>query len=90
MKRAERNKIKKWAASLSDEELEKEYFESVYDCLGSQTERMYELGYDISDIVEREKFENELCEISDIIESVCVERGIELWKSEEKDGGDIE
>lgn len=87
MRKADRERIKKWAESLSDEKLEEEYYKSVYDCLGSQTEEMYERGYDISDIVEREKFEKELCETSDIIESVCAERGIKLWESEEKEDG---
>lgn len=82
MKRGEKTKIKNWARKLSDEELEKEYYKSVYDCLGSQTEDMYELGYDIQDILEREKYEDYLCEYSDVIEMICQERGIELWKEE--------
>lgn len=54
MKRKERNSIIKWACTLTDEELEKEYYDAVLDSLGSQTERMYDLGYDISDIRDRE------------------------------------
>ena len=41
---------------------------------------MYDLGYDISDIRDREDYEKFLREKSDLLESVCKERGIELWK----------
>lgn len=57
MKRKERNSIIKWVCTLTDEELEKEYYDAVLDSLGSQTERMYDLGYDISDIRDREDYE---------------------------------
>ena len=57
MTKKERNEIIKFAEKLTDDELEKEYYDAVYRSLGSQTEHMYELGYDISDIVEREKYE---------------------------------
>lgn len=80
MRRKERNSIIKWACTLTDEELEKEYYDAVLDSLGSQTERMYDLGYDISDIRDREDYEKFLREKSDLLESVCKERGIELWK----------
>ena len=62
MKRKERNSIIKWACTLTDEELEKEYYDAVLDSLGSQTERMYDLGYDISDIRDREDYEKFLRE----------------------------
>lgn len=80
MKKSEREPIVKWAESVTDDELENEYYDSVYSYLGSQTEQMYELGYDISDIVEREKHEKYLCQRSDVLETLCVERGIKLWK----------
>ena len=70
MKRKERNSIIKWACTLTDEELEKEYYDAVLDSL----------GYDISDIRDREDYEKFLREKSDLLESVCKERGIELWK----------
>ena len=85
MKRKEKNKIIKWAAQLSDEELEAEYYKAVYDCLGSQTEEMYKRGYDIQDILEREKFEDYLCQRADVLEYICQERGIELWKENTND-----
>lgn len=52
MKKSEKNAIVKWASSLTDKELEKAYYEAVYDSLGSQAEVMYERGYDIRDIEE--------------------------------------
>lgn len=78
MKKSERNSIVKWSKSVTDDELEKEYYDSVYNSLGSQAEQMYELGYDISDIVEREKHEKYLSQRVDILETLCFERGIKL------------
>lgn len=80
MKKSERDAIIKWAASVTDEELEDEYYEVAFDSLGSQTERMYELGYDLVDIQEREKYEKDLCERSSLLEMLCEERGIRLWE----------
>ena len=40
---------------------------------------MYGLGYDISDIIERDKYEKYLCEYSDVLEYCCIKRGIKLW-----------
>ena len=80
MKKSERNSIVKWAESMTDRELEKEYYDSVYISLGSQAEKMYELGYDMVDIVEREKHEKYLCQRIDILESLCEKRGIKLWQ----------
>lgn len=80
MTKSERNQIIKWANTLTDEELENEYYDSIFDCLGSQTEEMYERGYDIQDIIEREKFEDFLCQQSDLLEMLCAQRGIKLWE----------
>ena len=80
MTKVERNKIVKWAESATDEELEKEYYDSVSNSLGSQAEDMYELGYDLADIKEREKYEKFLCQKSSLLEELCHKRNIELWK----------
>ena len=80
MKKSERNKILKWADSLSNEELEIEYYDSVLDSLGSLSEEMYDLGYDIRDIQEREKHEIFLLQRSNLLCELCKKRGIELWK----------
>ena len=76
----ERNEIIKFAEKLTNEELEKEYYNSVYDSIGSQSEKMYELGYDIVDIVERENYEKYLGQRANILEDLCVQREINLWE----------
>ena len=80
MKKAERNEIVKWANSLTDEELEDEYYKAVNDSLGSQTEDMYELGYDIADIYDREEYEKFLFQKSNLLEELCEKRGLKLWE----------
>lgn len=80
MNKREYAKLKKWTDTLTDEELEKEYYDAVFDTLGSQAEEMYERGYDIADILEREKYEKWLSIQSDMLEMICSERGIKLWE----------
>lgn len=84
MTKSERNKIIKWANTLTDEELEKEYYRAVYDTLGSESEIMYERGYDIHDITYREKYEDWLDQKCDLLERICYERGIELWGDDDE------
>ena len=83
MKVHEKNEILQKAAFWSDEKLKSEYYDSVHNCLGSQAERMEELGYEASDIRERRKIEDYLCDVSDLLEEICVRRGIELWQEDE-------
>ena len=78
MKREDRDALIKWANTLTDKELEKEYYNAVFDCLGSQCEDMYELGYDMRDIEERRQYEKYLGEKSSLLGRLCEERGIEL------------
>lgn len=59
---------------------QKEYYDAVFDTLGSQAEEMYERGYDEVDIREREKYERWLSRRSDMLEEICQERGIKLWE----------
>lgn len=80
MTKSERNKIIKWANTLTDDELEEEYYRAVYDTLGSQAEEMYERGWDMQDIIEREKYEKWLGHRADLLESLCYGRGIKLWE----------
>ena len=82
MTQKERNAFIKWEKGLSNTELETEYYNAVYDSLGSQTEAMYELGYDMRDIQEREEFEKFLCIKADILENECLLRGIKLWEKQ--------
>ena len=84
MKRLERNSFIKWTNTLSDKKLKDKYYAAVYDSLGSQTDEMYELGYDMRDIKEREWYEKYLCEKADSIENICVERGIGLWDEDKE------
>lgn len=80
MKRRERIQLTKWADELSDKDLEDAYYDAVYDCLGSKAEKMYERGYDPIDIEEQEKCEKYLSEKADMLERLCMERGIKLWE----------
>jgi hypothetical protein len=80
MTKKQRNEIIKWASTLTDDQLENEYYDAVYDSLGSQTEEMYELGYDIADILEREEHEDYLDKRTDLLGRLCEERGIKLWE----------
>ena len=79
MTKSEKNKIRKWASTLTDDELEKEYYRASLDTLGSQAEAMYEQGWDMQDIIEREKYEKWLGQKADLLEMLCYERGIKLW-----------
>lgn len=80
MKRREKIQLIKWADELSDKDLEDAYYDAVYDSLGSETEEMYERGYDLIDIAEQEKCEKYLSEKANLLERLCMERGIKLWK----------
>ena len=68
---------------MTDEQLKKEYYDSVFDTLGNQTEEMYERGYDIADILERVKYERWLSRRNDMLKNICSERGIKLWETEQ-------
>jgi hypothetical protein len=80
MTRTDKSHFVKWAQSLSDEELEKEYYDSVFASLGSEAEEMYERGYDLRDVIDRERYEKDLIVKSNILGRMCEERGIKLWE----------
>lgn len=80
MNKRELAKLKKWTDTLTDEELKEEYYDAVFDTLGSQAEEMYEHDYDEDDIREREKYERWLSRRSAMLEELCSERGIKLWE----------
>lgn len=80
MKKTERNNIIKWANTLTNEELEKEYYNHAYLSLGSQADRMYDLGYDMQDVVERQEHEKFIRQKCDLLGQLCEERGIRLWE----------
>lgn len=83
MNKREYAKLKKWTDTLTDEQLKEEYYDALYDSLGSQTEEMYERGYDIVDIIEREKYERGCRRKRVMLEKICSERGIKLWEIEQ-------
>lgn len=47
--------------------------------LGSQCDDMFDLGYDIRDIIERQKYEKFIAQKSDLIGGICDKRGIQLF-----------
>lgn len=79
MTKSEKDNIIKWSNSVSNKELERIYYDTVFDTLGTQTDSMFELGYDIVDILEREKYEKFMRQKADLLEILCVKRGIKLW-----------
>lgn len=78
MKLKERNELIKWANNLPDEQLEDEYYDAIFDSLGSITEKMYDLGYDMRDIKEQEEYEKYRHDKADILGWLCEQRGIQL------------
>ena len=82
MTKKQLNEIVEWASTLTDAQLENEYYDAVYDSLGSQVEEMYERGYDMQDIKEREEYEDYLDQRSDLLGRLCEERGIKLWEKD--------
>ena len=79
MTKSEKNEIIKWSNTVSNEELERTYYDTVYDTLGTQIDDMYELDYDMTDILERKKYEKYMSQKVDLLEMLCVKRNIKLW-----------
>lgn len=80
MTKAERRILAEYAANAPEAELEDAYYSAVMDSLGSITEEMYELGYDMADIKEQERLENYYAERCAIFENACIKRGIRIWE----------
>ena len=89
MTKSERNHIIKLASTKTNEELEKEYYDAVFDCLGSETEEMYERGWDMVDILEREKYEKYLSQKENLLAKLCEERGIKLWQDYQENNCEV-
>ena len=79
MTKSEKNEIIKWSNTVSNEELERTYYDTVYATLGTQIDDMYELDYDMTDILERKKYEKYMSQKVDLLEMLCVKRDIKLW-----------
>ena len=79
MTRKERTEVEIWASTLTNEELERQYYDLAYDSSLWQSEQMLEAGYDLADILERKKFEKFMSEKCDLLGYLCEQRGIKLW-----------
>lgn len=75
-----KNEIINYCSTLNNDELLEEYYSAIYDTEGSFVDKMYDLGYDILDILEMERYEKYKSERADIIENECYKRGLELWQ----------
>lgn len=80
MKKLEKLALQNWANQLSDQELEAEYYKAVLGCLGSEAEEMYDRGYDPADIRKQEQYEKYRADKADLLEEICIKRGIKLWE----------
>ena len=80
MTHVEKKSIITKCSLMTDEELRDYHDHASFDCLGSQIEDMYDLGYDMADIKEREDYEKYLVEKCDIIEDMLWARGINPWE----------
>lgn len=85
MTKAEREEYRNRMNQLSDADLENEYYACVMASLGSEAEEMLDRGYDLADVIERERYERDTVIAADILEQLCVERGIKLWAEVEVD-----
>lgn len=80
MTHSERNKLKKYFAEMSSEQLENKYWDILlHDVLGSQAERMEEAGYEPIDVLERRSFEKDARKAADLMEAELAKRGIDVW-----------
>lgn len=79
MTKKEISQIRLECKSLSDKELEAKAYDAIYDSLGSEVDAMIDLGYDSSDIADREKYESFASDYADLLYAICDERGISLF-----------
>ena len=85
MKKSERNKLIKKYSTWTDEQLENEYWNLLYnDVLGSQAEAMAEAGWEDIDVRERREYEDWADIVTDIISSILLSRGIDVWRDYQK------
>lgn len=81
LRKSEINRIIKENVALSDEDLLNKYFGLVYnDVLGSQADRMEDVGWDEADVKERREYEEYMACYTDILAEMLKERGIDPWK----------
>ena len=81
LRKSEIDRIIKENSALSNEELVDKYFDIVFnDCLGSQAERMEEMGWEESDINERREHEDYMEQYADVLCYILNKREIDVWK----------
>lgn len=81
LRKSEINRIIKENSALSNEELVDKYFDIVFsDCLGSQAERMKEMGWEESDIKERREHEEYMDQYADVLCWILNKREIDPWR----------
>lgn len=81
LRKSEIDRIIKENSALSNEELVDKYFDIVFnDCLGSQAERMEEMGWEESDIKERREHEDYMEQYADVLCYILNKREIDVWK----------
>lgn len=86
MKKSERNKWIKEYSAWTDEQLENKYWDLLYnDVLGSQSEAMEEAGWEDIDVRERREYEDWADEVTNIIQSILLSRGIDVWRDYQKE-----
>lgn len=79
MRKDEKNNILSHIAYMSDNVLKEKTHDAIYDCLGSDIDKMIEFGYSVKDIEERRKYEKFLSEKADLYTRTCEARGIKLF-----------
>lgn len=79
MNNRELKKLKKWTDTLTDKELENEYYGAVYEHIGSMDGDI-ECEYDTIDAIAQKKREEEFHEYIDMLKHLCEERGIKLFE----------
>lgn len=86
MKKSECNKLIKEYSTWTDEQLENKYWNLLYnDVLGSQAEAMAEAGWEDIDVRERREYEDWADKVTDIINSILLSRGIDVWRDYQRE-----
>ena len=86
MTKKNKERLYKKFDKMSNEELEKEYNETFWECLGSDAELMCEYGYDEADIKDSEEHKKHVIEYNDLIcKYLKEERNIDEYKKMEEE-----
>lgn len=80
MTKRDKNRLLKYWKDKPTEEIESEYYSICYGDYNADTERMYDLGFDLVDILEAEAYSNYKQEEAGILEGILRSRGIIPWE----------